>query len=60
VGHAELPREIGHEDHARLERGDQQRLARAVVLGDLVGQLGDPVGDLLSGEITVADARVVG
>jgi hypothetical protein len=55
-----LAREVGEEDDARLERRDQQRLARLVVLRDVVRQLGDPLGDLLRGEVAVADARVVG
>jgi hypothetical protein len=60
VGQVELAGEIGEEHDARLEGRDQQRLARPVVVGDLLGQLGDPLGDLLGGEVAVADDWVGG
>jgi hypothetical protein len=60
VRDVELAREIGEEDDACLQRRDQQRFARLVVVGDLVGQLRDALGDLLGGEVAVADLRVGG
>ena len=56
----ELARQVGEEDDAGLERRNQERFAPAVVLVDLLGQLGYPFRDLLCGEVAVADARSVG
>jgi hypothetical protein len=56
----QLARQVGEENDAGLERRDQERLALAVVLVDLLGQLGYPFRDLLRGEVAVADARSVG
>ena len=56
----QLARQVREEDDAGLERRDQERLALAVVLVDLLGQLGYPVRDLLRGEVAVTDARSVG
>jgi hypothetical protein len=56
----QLARQVGEEDDAGLERRDQERLALAVVLVDLLGQLGYPFRDLLRGEVAVTDARSVG
>jgi hypothetical protein len=52
------PREIGEEDDARLERGDEERLAPGVVGADLAAQLADARRDLLGTEVDVADAAV--
>jgi hypothetical protein len=60
VRYLELARQVGEEDDARLERGDENRRARAVLPRDLVRQLRDPLRDLILGEVPVADARVVG
>jgi hypothetical protein len=60
VRHVQLAREIGEEDDARLQRRDQERLARPVVVRDLVCQLCDPVCDLLAGEVPVADPGIGG
>ena len=60
VRNIQLAREIRKEDDARLQRGDQKRLGVAVVVGDLAGQLGDALRDLLGGEVAVADGRVAG
>jgi len=56
----QLARQVGEEDDAGLERRDQERLALAVILADLLGQLGYPFRDLLRGEVAVTDARSVG
>jgi len=56
----QLARQVREEDDAGLERRDQERLALAVVLVDLLGQLGYPFRDLLRGEVAVTDARSVG
>ena len=56
----EFAGEVGEEDDARLERRDQERLGRFVVVIDLVSKLGDALGYLLGGEIAVADSRIVG
>jgi hypothetical protein len=56
----ELAREIGQEDDARLEWRDEERLALAVVIVDLLGQLRNPLADLLRGEVAVADDGNVG
>jgi hypothetical protein len=58
VQHRQRAREIGEEDDARLERGDEQRLAALVVGGDLASELGDARADLARGEVDVADARI--
>ena len=60
VEDVQLAREVGQEDDARLQRRDQQRLARAVVVRDLVRQLGDPLRDLLGGEVAIADRGPIG
>jgi len=56
----QLARQVGEKDDAGLERRDQERLALAVILVDLLGQLGYAFRDLLRGEVPVADARSVG
>jgi hypothetical protein len=60
VRNAQLARKIREEDDARLQRRDQKRLGFAVVVGDLARQLGDALGDLLGGEVAVADDWVAG
>ena len=51
-------RQVGQEDEARLQRRDQERLPTLVVGGDLGAELGDTGGDLLGGEVDLADARI--
>jgi hypothetical protein len=51
-------RQVGQEDEARLQGRDQERLPALVVGGDLGAQLGDTGGDLIGGEIDLADARI--
>jgi hypothetical protein len=51
-------RQVGEEDEARLQGRDQDRLATFVVGGDLGAQFGDAGGDLVGGEVDLADARV--
>ena len=50
------PREIGAEDRAGLQRGDEQRLAVGVVVADLRAELGDAVGDRPGRQVDLADA----
>jgi hypothetical protein len=54
----ERAREVGKEDQARLQGGDEQRLAAGVVDGDLGTELLDPGRDLLAGEVDLADPIV--
>jgi hypothetical protein len=51
-------REVGEEDEARLEAADQDRLAAGVVLADLLAELLDSRGDLVGGEVDLADPAV--
>ena len=53
-------REVGQEDEARLEEGDQQQVLARVVLGDLRAELADACLQLLGREEHVADSRVGG
>jgi hypothetical protein len=48
-------RQVGDEDHARLERRDQERLASVVVAGELAAELTDALRELLAGEVDLAD-----
>jgi hypothetical protein len=48
--------EVGDEDEARLERGDEQRLAAVVVLCELASELADARPQLLPGEVDLAEA----
>jgi hypothetical protein len=48
-------REVGDEDEARLERGDEQRLAIGVVARDLTAELADARRELLSRQVDLAD-----
>jgi hypothetical protein len=57
---AELAREIGEEDEARLQERDQQQLAAFVVAGDLGTELPDARLQLLGREEDVADPCVDG
>jgi hypothetical protein len=59
VEEGERPRQIGHEYEARLQRADEQRLSPGVVRRDLLGELGDPRGDLAGGQVDLPD-RVLG
>jgi hypothetical protein len=51
-------REVGEEDDARLEGGDEQRLPRVVVGGDLRAELADARRQLAFGEVDASDALV--
>jgi hypothetical protein len=51
--------QVGEEDEARLQGGDQNRLSAVVVGRDLGAQLSDAERDLVGGEVDLADARVV-
>ena len=53
-------REIGEEDEAALQRGDEERLCAVVVRRDLTPALVDAGADLLRAEIDLADAAVGG
>jgi hypothetical protein len=50
--------QVGDEDDRRLQRRDEDRLAAFVVSCDLGAELLDPGGDLLTGEVGLADPRV--
>ena len=52
------PAQVGDEDDARLQGGDEDRLATRVVGRDLGAQLVHADPDLLRGEIHVPDAAV--
>jgi hypothetical protein len=54
------PREVGEEDEARLQRGDEQRLLAGVIARDLPGELRDACVKLLCGEVALADAGIEG
>jgi hypothetical protein len=51
-------RQVGEEDEARLQRGDEERLSAFVVGGDLDAELGDAGRDLVGGEVDLPDAVV--
>jgi hypothetical protein len=51
-------REVGQEDEARLQEGDEQQLAAFVVLGDLRAELGDTLSQLPGAEEDVPESRV--
>ena len=48
-------REVGEEEDARLQRGDEDGLAPRVVAGDLRAELGDARLDLLRREIDLTE-----
>jgi hypothetical protein len=52
------PGEVGREDHARLERRDEERLPAGVVGCDLTPELRDARRDLLGAEVDLPDAVV--
>jgi hypothetical protein len=58
VDDRERTREIGDEDDGSLQRGNQNRLEAVVVGGDLRRELLDPLANLFSGEVDLADALV--
>jgi hypothetical protein len=58
VDDRQRPGQVGDEDDRRLQRGDEDRLAALVVASDLRAELLDPGGDLLRGEVGLADPRV--
>jgi hypothetical protein len=51
-------REVGQEDEARFQEGDQEQLAALVVLGDLRAELGNTSSQLPGGEEDVTESRV--
>jgi hypothetical protein len=55
VRNRDRTRQIGEEDGARLQRGDEQWLTPVVVTGDLAAELGDARGQLLPREVDLAD-----
>jgi hypothetical protein len=57
MGDPQCPREIGDEDEARLQRGDQQRLEPVVVTLQLAAELADARLQLLMREVDLAEAR---
>jgi hypothetical protein len=54
------PREVGEEDRAGLERGDEQRLAARVRIGQLGAELADAAPDLVAGQVDLPDRVTVG
>jgi hypothetical protein len=60
VGDRQRAREVGDEDEARLQGGDEQRLPAGVVTGELGAELLDPRRDLLGREVGLSDGLVVG
>jgi hypothetical protein len=58
VDDRERTREIGDEDDGSLQRGNQNRLEAVVVGGDLRRELLDPLANLFSGEVDLADTLV--
>ena len=56
--HREGARQVGDEDEARLERGDEQRVPSFVFERELVPELADADVELLAREVDVVDARV--
>jgi hypothetical protein len=48
--------EVGNEDEARLQRGDQEGLAAVVVARDLAAELADACAQLLTREVDGAEA----
>jgi hypothetical protein len=55
VGDPHRAGEVGEEDHARLQRRDEERLAPRVVAGDLAAELADACGQLLPRQVDLAD-----
>ena len=53
-------REIRDEEEARLERGDEERLAAGVVGRELGAELAHARGDVLRGEVDLAHRGVGG
>jgi hypothetical protein len=56
VWNAERAREVGDEDEAGLQRGDEQRLAAVVVARELTAELADACLQLPPREVDVAEA----
>ena len=56
VWDAERPREVGNEDDARLQRGDEQRLSSLVVARELAAELAYTRPQLLAREVDLAEA----
>ena len=56
VGDADRPRQVCDEDHARLERRDEQRLAPVVVTRDLAPDLSHARLQLLAREVDLTQA----
>jgi len=60
VDRPDRAREVGDEEQGAFERRDEQEVEAGVVDGDLGAQLADARLDLLCGEVSLADAQVVG
>jgi hypothetical protein len=58
MGNVDGTREVGDEHEARLERGDEERLATGVVVLDLRAELADACGDVLCRQVDLADGRL--
>jgi hypothetical protein len=57
VRDGERPGEVGEEDDARLQRGDEERLTAVVVAGDLPAEFPDTRLQLLAREVNVPEPR---
>jgi hypothetical protein len=55
VGDGKRAREVGQEEDARLQRGDEDRLAILVVTRDLGAELADTCLDLTGGEVDLTE-----
>jgi hypothetical protein len=58
VGDRDRAREVGQEDEARLQQGDEQQVAAGVLAGDLRAELADARLQLLGREKDLAYTRV--
>ena len=60
MGDREGAGEVGEEDGAGLERGDKQRLAARVGVGQLGTELDDSAPDLIAGQVDLPDRVAIG
>ena len=60
VGDRDRPRQVGEEDEARLQRGDENRVTAVVVDGDLRAELEDARPDVLRGEVELPGLGATG
>ena len=58
VDDRQRPRQVREEYETCLERGDEQRLAAAILARESVAELADARGDLPGGEVDLSDPRV--